>query len=110
MALLMGVLTVLPAMALAMPSTNNPHVDTFGGGAATVLVTGNKLDGPSHLEDWYNGNHYTCFRQADLSASQIQNKLNHGWTSIPWGNPYVSDHGLITIRGPYLCHLNAIGQ
>jgi hypothetical protein len=101
-------LAMLPVAVLAQPTTKNKHVDTFGGGAATVLVIGNKFDGPNHVEDWYNGLHYNCFRKASLSDKEVKQKLTHGWTEVPWGDPYVSDHGLITLRGPYICKINTI--
>lgn len=109
MAIFLGVFALVPTAVLAMPTTANKHVDTYGGGAATVLVTANQFDGPKHLQDWYAGNHYNCFRKADMSAAWIQNKLNHGWTEVAWGDPYPSDTGLITIRGPYICKITPIG-
>lgn len=83
-ALLLGVFALVPVAVLAAPTIANKHVDTFGGGAATVLVTGNKFDGPNHVEDWYNGQHYNCFRKASLTDKEVQNKLKHGWTEVSW--------------------------
>jgi hypothetical protein len=48
-ALFLLTLAMLPVAVLAQPTTNNKHVDTFGGGAATVLVTGNKFDGAHNV-------------------------------------------------------------
>jgi hypothetical protein len=103
----MACLLLSATAVLAQPTTNNKNVDTYSG-VATVLVTGNKLDGPDHVEDWYNGQHYNCFRQASLSDKEVQQKLAHGWTEVAWPNPYPSDSGLITLRGPYICEINTI--
>lgn len=111
---LLGVITAFLVASLgtvmAIPTTNNPKVDTYGFGAATVLPTGNKLVCPSHLQDWYAGNHYNCFRETDLSSKKVNQKLDHGWTRVGWPSSYWSDNHLIQICGSYICKITAIDE